>query len=364
MAPSRSTAAIRPGSTSADSQALAAAKTTSRVVAILPSSATKSAGAWQDAAQASVAAGVTLGVSPAIASPETTVSALSALLTATKKATAAPPVPPDTTPPTTPQDLMLVANDSSSVTVTWTASTDTGSGVSGYSLSSNGVQVSTTTSTSAVITGLTCGTTYTIGVAAIDGAGNSSPPATLVASTYSCPPKKVSSASGTADLLPPTAPFALTSTSVGQTTISLSWVASTDNIGVTGYDVYENGSQMGSATGTTYNLIALTCGTSYTFAVDAFDAAGNHSTQTSAAISTAACATSDIQAPTVPTGLTVGSATQTSVVLSWVASSDNVGVVGYDAFVNGSSVGSPTGISYTFTGLACGTSYSVGGRCF
>ena len=62
-----------------------------------------------------------------------------------------------------------------------------------------------------------------------------------------------------------------------QTSISLSWAASSDNVGVTGYGVYSNGTLAGSPTATSYTVSGLTCGTSYSVAVDAVDAAGNRS---------------------------------------------------------------------------------------
>ena len=61
----------------------------------------------------------------------------------------------------------------------------------------------------------------------------------------------------------------------------MSWNASTDNVGVAGYALYVNGAQVGTTTGTGGTASGLSCGTSYTIAVDAFDASGNHSTKAS-----------------------------------------------------------------------------------
>lgn len=66
----------------------------------------------------------------------------------------------------------------------------------------------------------------------------------------------------------------------------------------------------------------------------------------------------DTQAPSVPTGLTAGTVTEDTVPLSWTASTDNVGVTGYEVFRNGASVGTPAGTSFTDTGLSAGTTYS------
>ncbi|MDC1162598.1 GEVED domain-containing protein, partial [Tenacibaculum sp.] len=75
----------------------------------------------------------------------------------------------------------------------------------------------------------------------------------------------------------PTAPSNLSVSSVAQTTLTLNWTASTDNVGVTGYDVYRGSTQLGTVTGTSYNVTGLTANTAYTFSVKAKDAAGNES---------------------------------------------------------------------------------------
>ncbi len=79
------------------------------------------------------------------------------------------------------------------------------------------------------------------------------------------------------DTQPPSAPTSLTASGTTDTTTNLSWNASTDNVGVTGYEVFEGGSSIGTVTGTSANITGLTAGTSYSFQVRAFDAAGNNS---------------------------------------------------------------------------------------
>ncbi|HRX69439.1 MAG TPA: GEVED domain-containing protein, partial [Tenuifilaceae bacterium] len=80
------------------------------------------------------------------------------------------------------------------------------------------------------------------------------------------------------DTQAPTAPTNLAASSVTQTTLTLSWTASTDNVGVTGYDVYRNGSLLASTSGTSYNVSGLSAATTYSFYVKAKDVAGNVST--------------------------------------------------------------------------------------
>ncbi|PLX23674.1 MAG: hypothetical protein C0597_00750, partial [Marinilabiliales bacterium] len=85
----------------------------------------------------------------------------------------------------------------------------------------------------------------------------------------------------TADTQAPTAPTGLSSSSITETSFTLSWNASTDNVGVTGYDVYQNGSLLGSVTGTSANVTGLTASTTYAMTVRAKDAAGNISSSSS-----------------------------------------------------------------------------------
>jgi len=82
---------------------------------------------------------------------------------------------------------------------------------------------------------------------------------------------------GGGDTQAPTNPTNLSASNVTDTTVDLSWNASTDNVGVTGYEVFEGGSSIGTVTGTSANVTGLTAGTSYSFNVRAFDAAGNNS---------------------------------------------------------------------------------------
>ena len=115
--------------------------------------------------------------------------------------------------------------------------------MTGYRLFLNGTQVGTSSSTSYSFTGLTCGTSYTLGVAAYDASGNVSTTATLSQATSSCP-----------DTQPPSTPAGLAASSVTQTSVKLSWNASTDNVGVTGYRLYSNGTQVGTSTSMSYSV--------------------------------------------------------------------------------------------------------------
>lgn len=82
---------------------------------------------------------------------------------------------------------------------------------------------------------------------------------------------------GGADTQAPTAPTNLTASAVAETTLTLNWTASSDNVGVTGYDVYQGAANLGTVAGTSANITGLTANTAYTFSVVAKDAAGNES---------------------------------------------------------------------------------------
>ncbi|MFV8356386.1 M4 family metallopeptidase [Flavobacterium sp. XS1P32] len=80
---------------------------------------------------------------------------------------------------------------------------------------------------------------------------------------------------GTADTTAPSTPASLTASGTTSTTTNLSWTAATDNVAVTGYNVYRGSSLLATVTGTTYAVTGLTAATAYTFTVKAKDAAGN-----------------------------------------------------------------------------------------
>src|SRR5262249_7985264 len=209
-----------------------------------------------------------------------------------------------------------------------------------------------TTSTNASFTGLTCGTAYTLAVDAFDAAGNRSAKSSLTASTSACPPA--------ADTQAPTVPGGLSATAATGTSITVGWTASTDNVGVTGYGLYRNGTSTGSTATTSASFTGLTCGTAYTLAVDAYDAAGNRSTKATITASTGPCPPpADTQAPTAPGGLHATGTTANSVTVAWDASSDNGGATGYGVYSGASTAGTTTSTSYAVSGLSCGTGYTI-----
>src|SRR5207249_9120293 len=73
------------------------------------------------------------------------------------------------------------------------------------------------------------------------------------------------------------APTGLGASALTPTSLTLSWSAATDNVGVTGYRVYRNGTLVASPTGTSVSITGLSASTTYSFTVAAVDAAGNAS---------------------------------------------------------------------------------------
>ncbi|OPG94793.1 secretion protein, partial [Chryseobacterium mucoviscidosis] len=86
----------------------------------------------------------------------------------------------------------------------------------------------------------------------------------------------VNAGSGTSDTTAPTAPT-LAASGTTSTSTNLSWSGATDNVGVTGYDVYQGTSLIGSTASTSYTVSSLSPSTTYSFTVRAKDAAGNAS---------------------------------------------------------------------------------------
>jgi glucose/arabinose dehydrogenase len=146
----------------------------------------------------------------------------------------------DTTAPTVPGNARVSDLVCDSVTFAWDAATDN-VGVAFYDVYHDG-QLMRSVSGTTLSTGLTVvgGVTWGLYVNARDAAGNVSQASRTVPIT---PPQCQ------ADNEPPTAPTRLTGT-VSGTTVTLSWGAATDNIGVRAYDIYRGGTKAGAVTGT------------------------------------------------------------------------------------------------------------------
>ena len=154
----------------------------------------------------------------------------------------------------------------------------------------NCTEISGATGSTYLVDPADAGSTLRVAVTANNAAGSS---------TADSAPTAVVTAPPTADTSPPSAPSNLSLTATTTSGISLSWSASSDNVGVAGYDVYLDGSKVDSTTQTDYSFTGLACGTAYPLGVVAFDAAGNRSSQTTLTGTTAAC----ITPPPPPNGI-------------------------------------------------------------
>ncbi|GAB1818272.1 glycosyl hydrolase family 18 protein [Herbidospora sp. RD11066] len=169
----------------------------------------------------------------------------------------------------------------------------------------------------------------------------------------------VTGGTGGGDTTAPSTPANLAVTGVTSSSVSLSWNASTDNVGVTGYLVYRGGTLVTTVTGTTFTDTGRAASTAYTYQVRARDAANNQSgLSNSVTGTTSGTGGPDTTAPSTPGGLTVTGVTSNSVSLGWNASTDNVGVTGYLIYRGGTLVTTITGTSFTDTGRAANTAYT------
>ena len=207
------------------------------------------------------------------------------------------PTTTDATPPTAPTNLTASFNSvTNAIDLSWTAATDNVA-VTGYRIYRDGgpapvATVNATTFSDAGVAG-----THSYGVTAIDAVGNESGLSNIASATANA-----------GDIVPPSAPTSLVATAnLATGTIELSWTASTDDVGVTGYRVFrDNGTTpIATVSGTTFND-PNQLGT-HVYAVAAIDAAGNQSP-----LSNSATATITIPEGSTLAGLTVDPATVTA----------------------------------------------------
>jgi chitodextrinase len=184
---------------------------------------------------------------------------------------------PETAPPT-----VSVTSPASGATVsgsaTITASASSKVGVASVALAVDGTTVSTPASTPYSApwstTAVTNGT-HVVTATAKDSAGNTASSSVTVTVSNS-----------TVDTAPPKVPSGLSVKALSASQTSLTWSPSSDNVAVTGYDIFRNGSLLTTVTGTRFVDSGLVAATAYSYQVRARDGAGNVSALTSAAKAT------------------------------------------------------------------------------
>jgi hypothetical protein len=247
----------------------------------------------------------------------------------------------DVTAPTNVTNLTTASITQTSLTLNWTASVSTD--VASYDVYNGATLLGNTTSTTYNATGLSSGTNYTFTVKAKDASNN------------------IASGTSVSTTTVPSDVTNLTTASVGTTSLTLNWTAST---GATSYDVYNGATLLGNTTSATYNVTGLTASTQYTFKVVAKNSSGS-STGVTTTVTTASA--SDTTPPNDVTNLAAGTATINSIPISWTLSSSN-DVANYEvayssnggsSWTVASSVVNSSSTTYTITGLSAGTTYTI-----
>ncbi|MFJ6854362.1 fibronectin type III domain-containing protein [Streptomyces sp. NPDC091271] len=242
------------------------------------------------------------------------------------------PAEADTKNPTAPRGVTAQAGSASSAHVMWERASDN-EGITGYDVYREGKKAASVDATKLMtdIDGLTASTAYTFTVRARDAAGNLSTPSAAAAVT--------TPAAAPADEEAPTGPTKLRGTADSGRTVTLSWGGSTDDVGVTSYDIYQEDSRIHSVPGarTTARLTGLRPGTVYTFTVRARDAADRSSPDSNALDLTTPSAPG-APATTAPTGLRTATKAQGEeylVDLSWDQPDTGGTIPAYQLFLNG-----------------------------
>jgi chitodextrinase len=160
------------------------------------------------------------------------------------------------------------------------------------------------------------------------------------------------------DTIAPSDPTGLLVSAVTSSVVSLNWNASTDNIGVSGYKIFRNSTQISTTTSTAFNDSGLISSTTYTYTISAYDAVGNNSAQsTPLGATTSSSEPFDTQAPTSPANPTATAVGPRQVTLTWSSSQDNVGVVGYIIYRDGVYLKSVATTTTNDTDLSESTAY-------
>jgi chitodextrinase len=259
----------------------------------------------------------------------------------------AKPTPPPA-PPHPPRAVLAIPTSQTSLAVGWIDLDNRA--VTSYRVYVDGSFVVAVRGWVALLSGLECGHAYAIGVESEAAGIRSATRATTTGRTLPCPV-----------VHEPSAPEDLRVTAVSPTTVSLAWSAGDGDRGhgaAVSYGVYRDGVLVATTSSRTATLAGLTCEHLYAFAVDSVNAAGVRSRKRAATSArTAACP--DVTPPTIPRELHAVSA-QTSISLTWAASTDAVGVVSYALSLDGRPAGSATTTQAAFPGLVCGHAYVLG----
>ena len=145
------------------------------------------------------------------------------------------------------------------------------------------------------------------------------------------------------------APARIRAVALALDAVSITWAASPPQERVTGYTVYRDGTPLAVVrdAATTYTDAAVAASTTYSYTVDAFDAAGNRSAQSAPAV-VIVSSTPDPIPPSPPSGLVARPAGPTEVSLTWRPASDNRAVTGYTLYRNSAEVATVSGTTTAY----------------
>ena len=219
----------------------------------------------------------------------------------------------DLVPPTLTGVLSVSAIKSKSAVLSWPMGTDNIE-VIGYRVKLNTNVVATVGMRVYTLTGLSPLTNYTAAVVALDGGGNES--------------QAISVNFTTIDNTAPSIPQGMQLVTVGGSFAKISWNASTDDVGVSGYKIWKDGGAVATTTSTNFTLKGLESLGVYTVTTSAFDASGNESGASAALIIN----TLDTIAPDAPQNLKVIARTSSSIKIGWDATTIMGSVSAYEVY--------------------------------
>lgn len=173
-----------------------------------------------------------------------------------------------------------------------------------------------------------------------------------------------SSGSGGGDTVAPSAPSNLAASGTTSVATTLSWTASTDNVGVTGYYVYSGSSLLGNTASTSASITGLTASTTYSFSVKAKDAAGNASASSNVLSVTTVTTTTPPVAYCASKGNSTSDEKISKVVFGTI-SNISTGTAGYENFTAQiANVNKGTAYTITITPKWTSTTYNEGYAVF
>jgi chitodextrinase len=245
--------------------------------------------------------------------------------------------------PTRPEDLQATAVSANRIDLTWSAASDPQSGISGYIVYRDGVEVASPAGTSFSDSGLQPSTEYTYRVSAVNGQGIEGSKSDRARAT-------------TFDDTPPTKPGGLSATAAGTDRIDLDWSAASDpESGISGYIVYRDGERVATPSGTSYTDGGLQPATEYDYRVSAVNGQGLEGPRSDPASAT----TLDATPPSRPQGLVASPVGTERIDLTWAASSDpESGIAEYIVLRDGEEIDRTTQTSFPDGGLSPATEYT------